>query len=311
MNNTALRDPAKRSPWLAALLSFIMPGVGQVYCGRLLRGLALGLAYGLAIPVMLGLLAYAGPASTILFGSLAVIAVVGVMIAAVVDAWRLAVRTRSDYELKAFNCPGVYLLIGLMIQGSSIGYGLHVRASFFEAFRVSAASMYPTIAINDRILGDKTAYRKADPKRGDLVLFHPPSGEWRMTYIKRVVAIGGDTVQMTGGELYVNGQKLPREPVADQAAAVDDAGKAVKGTIYREHNTNTDYEVFIAADAPEPAANFGEVKVPEHHCFVLGDNRSYSLDSRQFGPVPYAMIIGRADYLYWPAGSWSHFGRLN
>jgi signal peptidase I len=83
-----------------------------------------------------------------------------------------------------------------MIQGSSIGHGLHVRASLLEAFRVTAASMYPTVALDDHILGNKTAYRRADPQRGDIILFHPPTGDWRSACIKRIVAIGGDTVEL-------------------------------------------------------------------------------------------------------------------
>lgn len=78
MNDTSIR----RSVWLAALLSFIMPGVGQAYCGNLVRGLMFGLVYGLAIPVAFGLLGYLGPVPTVIFGLLAVAAIFGVVIAA-------------------------------------------------------------------------------------------------------------------------------------------------------------------------------------------------------------------------------------
>jgi signal peptidase I len=56
--------------------------------------------------------------------------------------------------------------------------------------------------------------------------------------------------------------------------------------------------------------DFEKIKVPEHHCFVLGDNRNNSIDSRDFGPVPLATIKGRADYIYWPSMDWSHFGKI-
>ena len=148
---TTTKGSRKRPAWLAAALSVIMPGVGHVYCGELTRGLVFGLLYGVAIPVVLGWLAYTGPASTILFAFLMAAATFAVVIAATVDAYRLARRTKADYELKAYNCPLVYVLIGLMIQGSCIGYALHVRGSLFEAFRVPAASTYPAIDPNDRI----------------------------------------------------------------------------------------------------------------------------------------------------------------
>jgi signal peptidase I len=310
MNERTQDAPGRRYPWLAALLSFIMPGIGQVYCGKLVRGLIFGIVYGLAIPVTLGWLAHISPAPTVLFGLLAFVAALGVVAAAVIDAYRLAVRTRPDYERKAYNRPAVYLLVGLMIQGASIGYTLHVRASLFEAFRVSASSMFPTIGLNDRILANKIAYRKADPQYGDIILFHPPTGDWRSTYIKRIVALGGDTVKIRNEEVYVNGRKLPRELVGPRTAVMNPAGKAVAGKVYKQWTGRAKYTIFLADARPPADANLAETTVPEHYCFVLGDARDNSLDSRQFGPIPCAVIMGRADYLYWPARNWSHFGRL-
>jgi signal peptidase I len=301
---------SRRFPWLAGLLSFIMPGVGQVYCGSLLRGLIFGVIYGLAIPATLGLLAYVSPAPTVWFGLLAFVAALGVVVAAVTDAYRLAVRTRPDYERKACNRPAVYLLIGLMIQGSCIGYGLHVRGSLFAAFKVTAPSMLPTIGLNDRILANKIAYRKADPQYGDIVLFHPPTGGWRDTYLKRIVALGGDTVEIKNKEVYVNGRELPRELVGPRTAVVNPAGKTVEGKVYKERNGRAQYTIFLADAGSPERPGLMEIAVPEHHCFVLGDARDDSFDSRQFGPISYGAILGRVDYIYWPADTWSRFGRL-
>ncbi len=310
MNEGTQDTAGRRSPWLAGLLSFILPGIGQVYCGKLVRGLVFGVLYGLAIPALLGLLAYIRPAPTVLFGLLAFVAALGVVVAAVLDAYRLAVRTRPDYERQAYNRLAVYVLLGLMIQGSSIGYGLHVRATLFEAFRVSAASMFPTIGLNDRILANKIAYRRAEPQYGDIVLFRPPTGGWRDTYIKRIVALVGDTVEIKDKEVYVNGRKLPRELVGPGTVIGGPAGKMIEGKIYKERNGGAEYTIFLAEAGSPEGPGLGQITVPEHHCFVLGDNRDESLDSRQFGPIPYAVIKGRADYLYWPARGWARFGRL-
>jgi len=310
MNDTSLKGGVGRPVWLAALLSFIVPGVGQVYCGRLVRGLTFGLVYGLAIPVAFGLLGYLGPVPTVVFGLLAVAALLGVVIAAALDAARLAARTRRDYQLQAYNRPAVYVLIGLLIQGSSIGYALHLRSSLVEAFRVPAASEYPTILPGDRILADKTAYWKTDVSRGDVIIFHPPTGDWRSNYIKRIVALGGDTVEIKQGELYINDQKLPRELVSARVTMVDVTGQVVEGHIYREQNADTSYKTFQAGDDLPSKWDSERITVPEDHCFVLGDNRSNSLDSRRFGSIPYATIRGRADYIYWPADTWSRFGRI-
>ena len=310
MNEKAQNNGNTRFPWLAALLSFITPGIGQVYCGKLVRGLIFGIIYGLAIPATLGLLAYVRPAPTVLFGLLAFVAALGVVAAAVVDAYRLAVRTKRDYERKPYNRLAAYLLIGLMIQGSSIGYGLHVRGTLFEAFKITSASMSPTIGLNDRILANKIAYRAADPQYGDIILFHPPTGGWRDTYIKRIVALGGDTVEIKDEEVRINGRELPRELAGPGTTVAGPAGKMVEGKVYRERNGRAEYRIFLADAGPSEKPGPVQVTVPENHCFVLGDARDNSLDSRQFGPIPYALIKGRADYLYWPARDWSHFGRL-
>jgi signal peptidase I len=125
----------------------------------------------------------------------------------------------------------------------------------------------------------------------------------------KFIAVGGDIVSMKGGDLHVNGQRLPRERVSSEAPARA-AGQTPQGIIYQEYNRNTRYQIFLATGTPPDQLDFGEITIPEHHCFVLGDNRCESTDSRQFGPIPYAVIIGRANYIYWPGPDWSRFGRL-
>lgn len=310
MNRVPVNNSNRRLPWLAALLSFIVAGLGQVYAGRLVRGLIFSLVSGLAISASIMLLAYLGSIPTVPFGLLAVGAALGLTVIAAIDAYWVAARTRPDYELKAYNSPVVYLLLGLLVMGSSIGYTLHIRSSLFEALRVTAASMYPTIGVNDRILVDKTAYRRANPQRGDIIVFHPPTGDWRGNYIKRVIAVGGDTVSMKDGDLYVNGQQLLRERVSPETPGRAAWRTPYGGITWQEHNGNARYLIFLTTGAPPGRLGFEEITIPEHHCFVLGDNRCESTDSRQFGPIPYATIIGRANYIYWPGPDWSRFGRL-
>lgn len=313
MTNVTSSIERTRHAWLAALLSLLMPGVGHAYCGQLTRGLVFGLLYGVAIPAVLGLLAYFGPASTVLFGFLMVVASLGVVATATADAYRLARRTKSNYEPTSCNSLGLYVLLGLLIQGSSMGYTLHVRSSLFEAFRVPAASEYPTIIPGDRILVDKTTYRKTAPERGDTVLFKPPDENWRIHYIKRVVAVAGDTVEIRDGFVRINGEKLPCEAVAPSgidASEVKVDGRVLKGDFFEETSGTRKYTIFLAARDGATALNCAPQVVPAYHCFVLGDNRNYSLDSRHFGPIPYAAIEGRADYIYWPADTWTRFGAL-
>ncbi len=91
----------------------------------------------------------------------------------------------------------------------------------------------------------------------------------------------------------------------------------MEGTLFVEENGEVKYEIFLfdTYDSkklpdkwPDLKSDFPETKIPKNHCFVLGDNRNLSEDSRQFGPIPLATVKGRADYLYWPAKDWSRFG---
>jgi signal peptidase I len=131
-----------------------------------------------------------------------------------------------------------------------------VRPFVAEVFVISSASMYPTLLPGDRVLAAKFAYRLADPGRGDVVVFENGEG----MYIKRVVGVAGDVVEVRDGVLFVDGE--PREEPYVDYASID-------------------------------GSFFGPETVPEDHVFVMGDNRSNSRDSRSFGPVPEEDLLGR------------------
>jgi signal peptidase I len=143
-----------------------------------------------------------------------------------------------------------------------------------EPFRIPSESMEPTLAPGDQALVDKLAYRgSAAPHRGDLVAFHAPrTGE---VLLKRVVAVGGDTVGIEDGRLVVDG-RMVREPYTDPDA-IDSVW-------------------------------FGPVRVRPGTVFVLGDNRANSDDSRDFGAVPEDRVIGRAVARVWPPARWGAAG---
>jgi signal peptidase I len=166
---------------------------------------------------------------------------------------------------------------------------------------------------NDRILANKNAYNRTDPKRGDLVVHICPfNRHWN--YIKRVVAVAGDTVEVKDNQLYVNSYKLIRRKLPESTLdniRITVEGQPLKGEVFEETNGNMKYNIFLA-ESPhhKTTGDFEKITVPEHHCFVLGDNRNLSRDSRDFGPIPLATIKGRADYIYWPAMDWSQFGKI-
>ncbi len=135
-----------------------------------------------------------------------------------------------------------------------------------QAFYIPSGSMEPTLMINDRILVAKFLYRIEPVRRGDVVVFRYPLNPQR-DFVKRVEGLPGERVQLKEGVVYVNGEQLSE-----------------KGYTLRP-----DF------------GNYGPAVVPMNQYFVLGDNRNNSEDSRFFGYVPRANIIGKALFIYWPA----------
>lgn len=141
-----------------------------------------------------------------------------------------------------------------------------IRYFIFEPITVEGSSMVPTLHDGDMLIVDKISYRFTAPKRGDIVIFKYP-GDMRENFVKRIIAVSGDEIEIKNGEVYVNGKRL-----------VED---------YIEAKTQT---------------GFNDSIVPPGTIFVLGDNRNGSKDSRdpQVGFVPVDNIVGRAVLRIWP-----------
>jgi signal peptidase I len=294
-----------RSPRIAGALSLIMPGLGQIYAGSFVRGLACMSLTG--VFCVLGLLALAHPSAfSWTLGCAFGLAQCVVWIAAIVDARQLALRCKADYELKDYNRWYVYVLLMFLTTGGALAYGLYVRGQVLQPFIVPGPQMFPTIAPGDRVLALKNAYRKSDPQRGDLVLFASPENR-SIFWIKRVVAIAGDTVETKGTDFYVNGAKLPHEYIGPSSVKANNLISS--GDTFYEINNGAKYRIFFSKNHPEPAG-MPLLTIPKYQCFVLADNRNDSLDSRHFGPIPVAGILGRFDYRYGPITEWSRLGKI-
>lgn len=153
----------------------------------------------------------------------------------------------------------------VLVIGGGIVIALVIEAFLIQAFWIPSPSMVPTLEVGDRVLVNKLSYRFGDVGHGDVVVFDRPESvtgdEGIKQLIKRVVAVGGDTIEARNGLLYLNGER------------VDESGYLPAGTV-------TD-------DLPP-------TEIPEGQVFVMGDNRGDSQDSRSFGPISEDSIVGRA-----------------
>lgn len=307
----ANESTSRRVPWVALALSFLSAGVGHLYCGRIAKGLPLYFAWVL-VPLCITIAALGPPtaAGLLLLVLLPVVIVIVVYWYAAIDAWRLACQIGSDYTLRDYNRATVYWLLIVVQMIYPIGLMAGVRGMVYEAFFIPARSMSPTILNGDRILARKLLPLHHFPERGDLIVFRNPGPTGGTTFVKRVVAVAGDQLEIRGERLLVNGKELERDRVPDESVKV--LGEQVNGQVSYEVNSGHRYLVTYS-DAPEGgrAKDDFEAAIPERHVFVLGDNRDRSLDSRHFGSIHIGEIVGYVDYIFWPSESWSRFGVAN
>ena len=200
---------------------------------------------------------------------------------------------------------------------SALLIALAIRAFLFEAFRIPSGSMIPTLAIGDQIFVNKMLYgpripfsthrilEGKPPKRGEVVVFVYPVAK-DQDFIKRIVALAGDTLQVKNGVITLNGSPVAQRPLGPRTFSdrMGDGGPWSTFTALVSEETLDGHTYHILQD-PRPEyrlPDFGPVTVPEGHVFAMGDNRDHSSDSRIWGPVPLGHIVGRATFVWWSWG---------
>lgn len=192
---------------------------------------------------------------------------------------------------------------------------LLLRAFVFEPFRIPSKSMVPSLLVGDFVVVSKFSYglrlpvthtRILDtgaPRRGDVAVFRYPQDP-SIDYIKRIVAVPGDTVAYHDKQLYINGEPVSREdlgiydgPDADLDTQMQAFKESLPGAV-RSH------KMLQVVDSPGPEVD--EVTVPDGHYFAMGDNRDNSADSRIWGFVPEENLVGRATMI-WLSLDFSNF----
>ena len=170
---------------------------------------------------------------------------------------------------------------------------LLIRAFVAQAYNIPSGSMKPTLLVGDFILVNKLVYRFSEPQRGDIVVFKYPVDP-RIDFIKRIVGMPGDMVEVKNNQVFINGEpaKLTEVGMAEE--------EGLRKLIYEEVlPRGVKHKVQFYEDPYFPSRrDFGPVVVPPDHYFVMGDNRDNSEDSRYWGFVPRENIVGKAFVIY-------------
>lgn len=200
-----------------------------------------------------------------------------------------------------------------------------IRATVFEPFNIPSGSMKPTLLVGDYLFVSKYAYGYSrysfplgiapfkgriwdeKPEQGDVVVFKLPSDN-KTDYIKRIIGMPGDTIQMRNGRLILNGEMIDREFV-EESDVSDRYGHVQKTREYKQTLPNgVTFSIYENGDNG-PLDNTRIFTVPEGHYFMMGDNRDNSQDSRVshlVGFVPYQNLIGRAELIFFSTNGSAH-----
>jgi signal peptidase I len=197
--------------------------------------------------------------------------------------------------------------------GVAVTIALLLRAFVVEAFQIPSGSMIPTLEVGDHIFVSKFAYgigipftnkkilKYGQPKRGDVIVFKFPKQQ-EIDYIKRVVALPGETIEVRRNEVFIDGRPMPREEVKGSCTYQEGpaSGSFQECERWVEQLDGRGHTLFqkpgaLLSDKPP-------FKVPQGHVFVMGDNRDNSNDSREWGAVNEELIKGRALIVWWSRG---------
>jgi signal peptidase I len=171
------------------------------------------------------------------------------------------------------------LLEYVVLAVVAVAVALLIQAFLVKPYRIPSASMEDTLLIGDRVLVDRISWRFSQPERGDIVVFHSPIVG--PVLIKRIIGLPNDEISLSGGFVYINGRRLD-EPYVRRVGGRQEVSEPFSNG--------------LPWSLQEP------YRVPPGSYFVMGDNRTDSGDSRDFGPIKREQFVGHAFARYWPPG---------
>lgn len=206
----------------------------------------------------------------------------------------------------------------------ALAIAMLLRSFVFEPFKIPSSSMEPNLLVGDRLIVSKYPYgygnystiltlnldrpiMRKSPLRGDIIVFRTVNKNDDKIYIKRLIGLPGEEIQLKKGVLYINDIAVKRDKISESPDIYEET--LPNGVKYKTLDTNESY------DFPDTTKKY---QVPDNHYFFLGDNRDNSIDSRYtniIGFIPEANLIGRAEFVFWnsdnPIFSWIFEDNVN
>ena len=250
------RRKGDKDPWLAVFLSNLIPGLGHAYQGD----------WGFAILFFLLIVG-----ARVVLGAIPLLSIVaaGLLMACFYHVYVTSPVEKEKSQQLIVRICAFLLAVNIL----SVATALSIRTFVAEARYIPSGAMTPTLQVNDRLVIDKLAYRFEAPERGDIVIFNAPQAALDLSgsttqdvYIKRIVGLPGETIEVRNGQVFINGEALEESYIKEVAI----------------------YE-------------WGPQVAPSDAYFVLGDNRNSSLDSHVWGFLPREVVLGRASKIFWPS----------
>ncbi len=227
------------------------------------------------------------------------------------------------------NADSIGEILKTIFYAVLIAFG--VRTFAYEPFNIPTGSMIPSLLVGDFLFVSKYTYGYSKytiafglplfdgrilgkmPERGDVAVFRVPGEGQTENFIKRIIGLPGDTIQVTGGILQINGKPVQRERIEDYVDK-DDFGRESRVPQYIETLPNgVKHRIMEIYEDHGPLDNTPLYKVPEGHLFMMGDSRDNSQDSRvldKVGYVPIENVVGRAEFLFFSLDNKTSFYKI-